>query len=223
MRRRQRSLLGLGLGALACAWLLPLHELLPGPFSAHMTMHMTVVAVAAPLIALAVAGGPLDPVRRAPRLFPPLPASLVELAVVWAWHAPALHRAASESSVAFTIEQASFLASGLFVWLAALGGDPHRRANRGASGVVALLLTAMHMTLLGALLALPPRPLYGPGVHHVGHGPASSALDEQHLGGAIMLIGGAISYLAGGLWLTLELLRRRPGALERAALPAERA
>ena len=74
---------------------------------------------------------------------------------------------------------------------------------RAAAGVVALLLTSMHMTLLGALLALSPRPLYA----HAGHGP--SALDEQHLGGAIMLGVGGVSYLAGGLWLSVRLLHLR--------------
>jgi putative membrane protein len=65
---------------------------------------------------------------------------------------------------------------------------------------VALLLTFMHMTLLGALLALSSRALYA----HDHVGPA--ALDDQHLGGALMLLGGG-AYLVGGLWLTARLLR----------------
>jgi putative membrane protein len=219
MTRRPLLLSGLGIATLACAWFLPLRQILPGSFSAHMTMHMAVVAVAAPLLALGVAGGPFDPVRRAPRLFPPIRASLIELFVVWVWHAPALHHAAGRSAAILVVEQASFLASGLFVWLAALGGDAHARANRAGNGIVALLLTAMHMTLLGALLALPPRPLYAHGDHSA-HGTMSATLSEQHLGGAIMLIGGAVAYLAGGLWLTLEVLRRRPKTLE-ASRPAE--
>jgi putative membrane protein len=219
--RRPLVFVGLGLATLAFAWLAPLRAILPGPFSAHMTTHMAVVAVAAPLLAIGVAGGSLDPVRRAPRLFPPIPASLVELFVVWIWHAPALHHAAAHATAIFVIEQASFLASGLFVWLAAFGGDRALRANRAASGIVALLLTAMHMTLLGALLALPPRPLYVHAAHaeHAAHG---SALAEQHLGGAIMLIGGAVAYLAGGLWLAVELLRRRPSAVA-GSMPTEEA
>jgi putative membrane protein len=197
----------LGVIALSAAWLAPPDALAPGPFSAHMTMHMLVVALAAPLLSYGVAGGALDPVRRAPGLFPPIPASLVELVVVWVWHAPALHHAARHSTAALVLEQGSFLATGLLVWLAAFGGDGPERGGRGAAGVIALLLTSMHMTLLGALLALPPRPLY-PHHHHFaadGLGP----LEDQHLGGAIMLIAGGISYLAGGLWLVVELLRRR--------------
>jgi putative membrane protein len=59
------------------------------------------------------------------------------------------------------------------------------------------------MTLLGALLALAPRALF---VHAAAGPAAGSALDEQHLGGAIMLLVGGASYLVGGLWLSARLL-----------------
>lgn len=202
------ALLLLGLLTLAATWIGPLPRLSRGSFAAHMTMHMGVVAVAAPLIAIGVAGGRLDPVRGAPRLFSPIPASIVELVVVWAFHAPALHHAARHTAAGFVMEQGAFLLSGLLVWTSAFGGDARCRGDRGASGVVALLLTSMHMTLLGALLALPPRALYT----HAGHAaeaPLLTALQDQHLGGAIMLLVGGVSYLAGGLWLMAEVLRGR--------------
>lgn len=195
----------LGVLVLACAWVWPLPAL-PNSFSVHMTMHMAVVAVAAPLVALGFAETRLDPVRRIPALFSPLPASVVELVVVWGWHAPELHELARHSNVAFTLEQASFLASGLLLWLAVLGGDASSRANRAGSGVLALLLTSMHMTLLGALLALPPRPLYAH-VRHAAKPVLLSPLEDQHLGGAIMLLVGGLSYLIGGLAVAVRLLR----------------
>jgi putative membrane protein len=217
------ALLPLGLLTLAATWLGPLPRLSHGSFAAHMTMHMGVVAVAAPLIALGVAGGRLDPVRRAPRLFAPIPASIVELVVVWAFHAPALHRAARHSAAGLIAEQGAFILSGLLVWCSAFGGDARERGDRGASGVVALLLTSMHMTLLGALLALPPRPLYAH-VGRVAEGSLLTPLQDQHLGGAIMLFVGGVSYLAGGLWLMAEVLRgrraRRPGSFSSSPLPA---
>ncbi len=126
--------------------------------------------------------------------------------MVWARHAPAPHHAARHSAAWLAIEQGMFLASGLFVWLAAFGGDARRGGGRSAAGVIGLLLTSMHMTLLGALLALTPRPLY----HHAAHaggGHGLSPLDDQHLGGAIMLLAGGIAYLLGGLWLMVGLLR----------------
>lgn len=200
----RRVLLGLGLLCLAIVWLVPWTEM---PFASHMTRHMGVVALAAPLLALGLAGSRLDPALRAPALFSPIPASVVELLVVWGWHAPVLHQAARDHAAVFFVEQASFLGSGLLVWLAALGGGIEGRLQRRAAGVVALLLTSMHMTLLGALLALPPRPLY----QAAPLCPPERALSDQHLGGAIMLIVGGVSYLAGGVGLMAGLLRRRVG------------
>lgn len=202
----------IGAGVLAALWLGPLPALAGEAFTAHMTIHMGVVAVAAPLLALSVAGGPADPVRRLPAAFAPVPAALVELVVVWGWHAPSLHHAARRSGAAFVLEQGSFLAAGLLVWLAAVGGDPVRRQRRAGAGAVGLLLASMHMTLLGALLTLAPRSLYA----RSGSGPWKlSVLEDQHLGGAVMLVVGGAVYLAGGVALVRRMLRdrtdRRPG------------
>jgi putative membrane protein len=202
---KRRFLFIIGTLVLGAAWLGPLPHLAERAFFAHMTMHMIVVAVAAPLLAFGLAGGRYDPVRQWPTLFPPLPLSLVEFAVVWAWHAPALHHVARHGLVGLIAEQTLFLVSGLLLWLAAFGGEPARRANRSGAGVAALLLTVMHMTLLGALIALSPRPLYS---HALGL-PALTPLEDQQLGGAIMLCVGGVAYLAGGLWLLAEMLGAR--------------
>jgi putative membrane protein len=199
-------LLSAGLLTLALVWLGPLPQLALHHFSAHMTMHMGVVAVAAPLIAAGLARGRFDPTRRLSRVFSPIQASLVELVVVWAWHTPALHHAARTTAAALVAEQGMFLCSGLLVWIAAFGGGTLPHGNRAGAGVVALLLTSIHMTLLGALLALSPRALY---VHGVGLAGGQAALDEQHLGGTIMLLVGGVTYLAGGLWLSAGLLNAR--------------
>ena len=173
--------IGAGAAVLALAWLVLPRLGLP-PFSAHMTTHMAVVAVAAPLIGLGLSH------RRAP--IGAVPASVVELVAVWGWHMPALHHAARHDALAFAAEQGTFLVAGVLLWMAAF--DARRRLD----GVMALLLTSMHMTLLGALLALATRPLYG-------HG----ALLDQQVGGAIMLLVGGAAYLAGGLWLVRPLVR----------------
>ena len=194
-----------GVAVLAAAWLGPLPELARRAFAAHMAMHVSVVAVAAPLLALALAGGRLDPARRWPALLAPIPVSVLELVVVWAWHAPGLHHAARQGGAALALEQGSFLVTGFLVWVAAFGGAPERRGERASAGIVGLLLTAMHMTLLGALLALAPRPLYA----HAAPVWGLTALEDQHLGGALMLAGGGSVYLAGGLALAAGLLRGR--------------
>ena len=55
----------------------------------------------------------------------------------------------------------------------------------------------------GFFFALASRPLYP---HLVSVPTALSPLADQHLGGAIMLLVGGLSYLAGGLCLTAGLL-----------------
>ncbi len=194
-----------GLLSLAIAWLGPLPELAHHAFFAHMTMHMLVVAVAAPLLSLSLAGSRFDPVLKYPVFFAPIPASVVELIIVWAWHAPGLHHQARMTTWGLVAEQGSFLLSGIAVWISAFGGASPRSRARSAAGVVGLLLTSMHMTLLGALLALAPRSVY---THHQGFS-TMSALQDQHLGGAIMLVAGGIVYLSGGIWLTVDLLKIR--------------
>ncbi|QEG33371.1 cytochrome c oxidase assembly protein [Bythopirellula goksoeyrii] len=194
-----------GLLILAFAWMGPLPEMAAHSFSAHMTLHMLIVAVIAPLLSFALAGLAIDPVRHMAALFSPIPASVGELLIVWAWHAPWLHHFARNSSIGFALEQTMFLAAGVWVWLSAFGGTMPRSKSRAAAGVVGLLLTSMHMTLLGALLALAPRLLFN---HHhslIGLSP----LQDQHLGGAVMLVVGGIAYLAGGLWLTVDLANQR--------------
>jgi putative membrane protein len=178
-----------GCAVLALIWGGPLLGADRGSFAAHMLAHLGVVAIAAPLLALGL------PALPAP--LGPAPATLAEFLLVWGWHAPAL-RALAEASTAATVgEQASFLAAGVVLWRACLGAGP--------AGAIGLLFTSMHMTLLGALIALAPRPLYGEaGVTCLGLtlGPAA----DKSLGGTAMLAVGAVVYLGGGLALVAHAL-----------------
>ncbi len=190
---------------LAAAWAGPLPQMTTGSFTAHMVLHVALVAVVAPLIAFGLAGTAYDPTGHAPWLFAPLTALVIEFFVVWGWHAPAPHLAARASDAGFAAEQASFLCAGLLVWLSAFGGPVRDRA-RAAAGVAALLLTSMHMTLLGALFLLAPRVLCRPptGLDEILN---VTPLQDQQLGGTLMLAVGGLAYLAGGLVLARRLLR----------------
>jgi len=192
-----------GLLVLGLAWLGPLPAMAGHSFAAHMTIHMAVVAVAAPLLAAAIAGTRFDPSPGRPILFGPLPASLLELLAVWTWHAPVLHEAARHSTPWFVLEQACFFLSGLLVWTACLGFATHERTGRSLLGTLGLLFTSIHMTLLGALLAFAHRPLFGGGGDH--------GLADQQLGGIVMLLVGGASYLLGGLFLMARLFRTQAG------------
>ncbi|QEG43168.1 cytochrome c oxidase assembly protein [Roseimaritima ulvae] len=192
----------LGWVVLMVAWFGPLPQLAQTSFAAHMTLHMAVVAIAAPLLSIGAAGLRYDPVKLFPNGFAPVPASVGELLIVWAWHAPGLHHFARHTTIGFVIEQSMFLAAGVWVWISAFGGEQPRTQARSGAGVIGLLLTSMHMTLLGALLTMSPRLLYSH--HHVGAG--LDPITDQHLGGAVMLVVGGAAFLAGGLWLTRDLV-----------------
>jgi putative membrane protein len=207
MRAMKRVALIAGLSLLALIWLGPLLADWRDSFTAHMLAHMGVVAIAAPLIAV----GLPDAVWRwlGVRSFAALPvvASLAELLIVWGWHAPAARALVERSVLAGVAEQASFLAGGLLLWIVCIGGEGAKGALAGAFG---LLLTSVHMTLLGALLALSPRPLYGLG-EVTCFGVTLTAAQDQEFGGVVMLLIGAAVYLAGGVALIARMFSASSG------------
>jgi len=193
--------LAAGLLVVAAIWLGPFFGPWREAFSAQMVAHVGLVAIAAPLIVVGL------PDRwRAGHAMPailPVIASLAELLAVWGWHAPSLRGAALGSIPVAVAEQATFLLAGLFLWWTSLARSGERR--HAAAGAVALLFTSIHMTLLGALLALSPRPLYGEG-DVTCFGLVLDATQDQQLGGVIMLCVGAVVYLIGGVSLVAQLL-----------------
>lgn len=186
-------LLGAGLPALL--WASPLPGLAAGSILLHMALHLTLVAVVPMLLAPRLPGRP-GPVALAAVL-------AAEMAVVWGWHAPAPHLWARVSTTGFALEQASFVAAGLLVWAAAAA------AGRFA-GALLLFGTVMHMTLLGALIGLAPRPVYGAACAGFF---GLDALAEQQLAGALMAFGG------GALFLAAALVRLAPALAEAEGRP----
>ncbi len=182
MNRIAPAWLAAGVATCGMAWIAP--HLLPDmpEFVAHMTRHMTLVAVAAPCLVV----GAWGLFARLPAA--PLLASFAEFVLVWGWHVPGAHDLVHDAGTWLIVEQACFLAIGLFFWASVL--DP----GRALAGAGALLLTSMHMTLLGALITLSPRPLY------LCAASDPLGLDAQQLGGMIMLTIGPSVYLLAGLW-----------------------
>ena len=176
-----------GLALLAGLWLLPLERWLGADFPHHMLRHMGLVAVVAPLLVLGF------PKATAVFALSPLLGAVAEFVVVWGWHLPTLHGWADGGGLALVLEQGSFALAGLLVWAGCLRGAP----LAGAGG---LLLTSMHMTLLGALILLAPRDLYAA---ICGRAPD---LGAQQLGGLLMLGIGTPVYLLAGLALVARAL-----------------
>lgn len=186
----RRAALIAGAALALAAWFAPVATPL-WSFSDHMARHMVVVALAAPLLALGLPPALSDALPRVPVL----PATLAEFIIVWGWHLPAAHAAAQTSPLWFGVQHASFLAVGFALWRSALVPE---RALAGAGG---MLLTSMHMTLLGALLILATRELYPSGI--------CGGVGDQQIGGMLMLGIGTPVYLVAGLALTARTLVER--------------
>jgi putative membrane protein len=127
------------------------------------------------------------------------------MVAVWGWHAPALHTAAALDGRVFVVQQASFLAAGMVVWLVGFSGR-----SRAASGIgaLAMMVTFMHMAMLGVLLTLAPGLLYPPEICLGAFG--LDRLADQRLGGGLMAVGGGMPYLFGGLVLAHRFIAGGP-------------
>lgn len=197
--------LWLGFALLAVLWLGPLPAMSRTAFSAHMLLHVGVVALVAPLLALGLVRAGVQFRQERIRRWT-LVAFGLEMLVVWGWHTPALHEAAAREVSVFVVQQLSFLGIGLAVWLLGFAAR-----TRGAMAVAALgfLMTFMHMTMLGLLLIFAPKLLYPADLCLGAFG--FQALDDQRFGGVLMAAWSGIAYLAGGIMLGARVLRADDG------------
>jgi putative membrane protein len=193
-----RALSVIGVAVLVLAWAGPLPSLIPGSFAAHMVLHMSVVGIGVPLLALGLA---LRPMHSPTSLMWPIVVSILDFVVIWGWHSPYLHHLSRTESLMLALEQASFAGVALLVWFVALAGS-------ALAGAISLFFTSMHMTVLGALIGLAPRPIY-PGHHHAEAWLELGAMQDQQVGGVVMLAIGGVVYLSGALWLVAGVLRPR--------------
>jgi putative membrane protein len=208
---------------LAVALLSPLHHLSTELFSAHMVQHELLMVAAAPLLVL---GRPLLPAlwafpigwrRRlgawsasAPvetawtALTRPSVAWSVHAAAIWLWHVPVLFQATLRSELVHNLQHLSFLGSALLFWWALFQG---RAGRLGApTAVVYLFTTAVHTSLLGALLTFSSRIWYP--VYRSTSAPwGLSPLEDQQLAGLIMWVPAGLGYLAAALAIAASWLR----------------
>src|SRR4029453_11803718 len=137
-------------------------------FSVHMTQHMLLMLIAAPLLSV---GQPLlvwlwafDKTRREkiasafrrPRvvrvwraLTGPLPVFLLQAAALWVWHIPAWYDAALHSDGIHAAQHLCLLLTASLFWWTMVHGR-YGRMGYGAA-VVHVFLTAVHSSALGAL------------------------------------------------------------------------
>jgi putative membrane protein len=200
----------------------PLHPLGEVLFSAHMAQHELLMLAAAPLLVLS---RPLVPMlwglpincrrvlgqwskRSAPQrvwgmVTLPLSAWSIHAVALWAWHAPPLFQATIESEWIHSAQHLSFLGSALLFWWSLFYG--RGRSSYGA-GVLYLFTTAVHTSILGALLTF-SRTIWYPSYLQTTELWGMSPLEDQQVGGLIMWIPAGLVYLGAGLWMLALWLR----------------
>ncbi|MGX9425483.1 MULTISPECIES: cytochrome c oxidase assembly protein [Bradyrhizobium] len=199
--------------SLAAALVSPLHWLGERLFTFHMVEHEIIMAVAAPLIAIARPVGTLlwslprrtrlnmgrlmrHPVTRTTWnwLSAGRNATLLHGVAIWAWHAPVLFDAAVDNLLLHRLQHLSFFVTAVLFWWSVF-----RRSETGAAAWH-VFVTMLHTSLLGALMALAPRVLYQQQTA------ASAAwgltpLEDQQLAGTIMWVPAGTIYAGAALAL----------------------
>jgi putative membrane protein len=208
-----------GMAILALALISPLHALGGALFSAHMTQHVLLMGLAAPLLVLGAPltaftwALPLGGRRRVGRMLGsgplhtlwqmltvPAVAWVLHALAIWVWHVPSLYSATVTSELAHTAQHGSFFLTAVLFWWAV------RDRPRHGLAVLYLFTTAVHSSLLGALLAFSPDVLYAP---YALTAPVwgMSALVDQQIGGFIMWVPAGLVYFGAALALLASWMR----------------
>ncbi|MGA8026521.1 MAG: cytochrome c oxidase assembly protein [Bryobacteraceae bacterium] len=227
---RQSVYFWCGWAMLALALVSPLHPLGEVLFSAHMVQHEILMLIAAPLLVLSrplvtfLWGIPFE-WRRSVGAWPkkvyvrrswnfltdPFTAWWIHAAAIWIWHAPFLFQLTLKSELVHTAQHLSFFLSALLFWWALFYA--HGRMAYGAA-VFYVFTTAVHTSILGALLTFAPHvwyPAYGSSAQAWGLTP----LQDQQIGGLVMWVPAGLVYLAAGLTLFAAWLKESDAMLER--------
>lgn len=215
--KRRQLYFWLGWIALALALLPPLDPLGEVLFSAHMVQHETMMLIAGPLLVMSRPGSALlrGMGRSIARVFgsftrqgrsfwstliSPMGAWCIHALGLWGWHVPALFNAGLSNNGIHALQHLSFLLISLIFWYALLRP---RRYNSGF-GVIYLFTTALHTSLLGALLTFSPRIWYSPYAMTAPQW-GFSPLEDQQLGGLIMWVPGGVVFVVAGLLALAKL------------------
>ena len=165
-----------------------------GMLTAHMLAHIVVMTLLAPVAALALLGFNK---RRNRRLYAPLaawlaPATLLQLALFSAMHAPLLISNAMHAPQLRPLLTLLLFAVALLFWMSVIASA---RSGR-ASSIAALLLTGKVLCLLAALMVFSDRVVFGHGI----------LLPDQHAAGLAMLIACPLAYVGASVVIVAKWL-----------------
>ena len=164
-------------------------------FSAHMVQHILIGDIAPLLVLLSLSRVIMRPltkrlmaVERALGPFAhPATGIAVWLILIYFWHIPAMYNAALEHSAVHALEHACFFAAGIALWWPLVQPVPMRRRLTGLSIFGYLLAAKLSLGVLGIVLTWS----HGVAYSYYEHVPriwGLTAIDDQNVGGAIMMV-----------------------------------
>ena len=134
-------------------------------------------------------------------------ATVLQAAVLWFWHAPALYEAALSDHGVYAVMEITLLASAILFWAAI-------RSTSAPAAALGLVLTMVQMGMLGALLVFAGSAVYAPHLLTTGSWGLTPVQDQQ-LAGLIMWAPAAGVYLATALVLVARWIGPDPVVAER--------
>ncbi len=220
-----------GLVTIILALVSPLDTVNETLFAAHMSQHLLLMLVAAPLLVLGVPSVPFLwalPLtsRRAlghwwkgatgaravwHALTHPLVVWSLNVAALWVWHLPVCYQMALESAPVHAAEHACFLGTSLLFWWAVFHPSGRRRLGGGMS-VLYVFAMGMQMSILGALLTFSTA-LWYPAQEASSAAWGLTPLEDQQLAGVIMWIPSGVLYLIAAAALFLIWMRDAEAAM----------
>ncbi|MEZ5081498.1 MAG: cytochrome c oxidase assembly protein [Thermoleophilia bacterium] len=206
---RKAILFGVAMLVLIVAVVSPVHDLGERRlFSMHMVQHLLIGDIAPVLAVLGLSRSLLRNLLAMPgastaRLFTrPLTAALVWSLNMTAWHVPPLYDAALRSDLVHSLAHVCFFVAGMLLWSSVLQLVPDGASN--ANRVGALAVAWVVGGVLSNVLVWSGRVYYSAYVD----APTTwglSHLDDQRLGGGIMLIEMTLVMGSAAVWLAMTM------------------
>jgi cytochrome c oxidase assembly factor CtaG len=184
-------------------------------FSAHMLQHVLLGDIAPLLLLLSLSRVMMRPATRRlqsveralGRFAHPLTGLVLWLGLMYLWHIPAMYEAALENPAVHLLEHASFFTAGVAVWWPLIQPVPMRRRMTGLWPLAYIGAAKFGLALLGLYLTWSSSLLYDfyaerPRIWNL------SPVDDQNVGGAIMMVEQSLTFVLVLAWTVIRLLNQ---------------
>jgi putative membrane protein len=212
-----------GVLTLAAALISPIDRLGEQSFAMHMVQHILLLDIAPILLIASLTKMILRPATRrlqrlehaAGPLAHPVFAVVLYVAVMWAWHVPALYDAALSHPGVHALEHTFFMTAGVLYWWHLLSPIRSRYRLSGMGPVVYMLSTKLLVGILGIAITFAPDAIYAfykdqPSIWGLDPG------EDQALAGAIMALEQTIVMGIALVWLFIRALAESEAEEQRA-------